>query len=65
VPCETQIGSLREPSNFAGLPVVTDDCVRLEPPSWAKRLIVSFSGPGCVAFIGKSLARYRLMPARF
>src|ERR671935_216072 len=38
VPCETVIGSLREPSDFAGLPVVTDDGVRLEAPSWAKRL---------------------------
>src|SRR5262249_50525533 len=38
VPCEIVIGSLREPSDFAGLPVVTDDGVRLEPPSWAKRL---------------------------
>jgi hypothetical protein len=38
VPCEIVIGSLREPSDFAGLPVVSDDGVRLEPPSWAKRL---------------------------
>jgi MoxR-like ATPase len=38
VPCEIVIGSLREPSDFAGLPVVTDEGVRLEPPSWAKRL---------------------------
>jgi hypothetical protein len=38
VPCETVIGSLREPSDFAGLPVVGDDGVRMEPPSWAKRL---------------------------
>src|SRR6266571_5240827 len=38
VPCETVIGSLREPSDFAGLPVVTDGGVRLEPPAWAKRL---------------------------
>lgn len=38
VPCEIVIGSLREPSDFAGLPVVTEDGVRLEPPSWAKRL---------------------------
>ncbi|MBV9543593.1 MAG: AAA family ATPase, partial [Chloroflexi bacterium] len=37
VPCEIVIGSLREPSDFAGLPVVTDEGVRLEPPSWAKR----------------------------
>src|SRR4051795_6585624 len=38
VPCEIVIGSLREPSDFAGLPIVTEDGVRLEPPSWAKRL---------------------------
>src|SRR5438477_2367262 len=38
VPCETVIGSLREPSDLAGLPVVTDEGVRLEPPAWAKRL---------------------------
>src|SRR4051794_5733220 len=38
VPCEIVIGSLREPSDFAGLPVVSDEGVRLEPPSWAKRL---------------------------
>src|SRR6266508_6639990 len=34
VPCEIVIGSLREPSDFAGLPVVTDEGVRVEPPSW-------------------------------
>src|ERR1700747_2039503 len=38
VPCEIVIGSLREPSDFAGLPVVSEEGVRLEPPSWAKRL---------------------------
>jgi hypothetical protein len=44
VPCETVIGSLREPSDFAGLPVVTDDGVRLEPPSWARRLREASAG---------------------
>src|SRR6266446_10761018 len=44
VPCETVIGSLREPSDFAGLPVVSDDGVRLEPPAWAKRLHAAQSG---------------------
>jgi len=44
VPCETVIGSLREPSDFAGLPVVTDDGVRLEAPSWAKRLHAAQAG---------------------
>src|SRR5215203_1151271 len=38
VPCETVIGSLREPSDFAGLPVVSDEGVRMEPPAWARRL---------------------------
>src|SRR2546425_3445582 len=44
VPCETVIGSLREPSDFAGLPVVADDGVRLEPPAWAKRLQAAEAG---------------------
>ena len=44
VPCETVIGSLREPSDLAGLPVVTDDGVRLEPPAWAKRLHAAQAG---------------------
>src|SRR3982074_797942 len=44
VPCETVIGSLREPSDFAGLPVVTDDGVRLEPPARAKRLPAAQAG---------------------
>src|SRR5712691_5129325 len=44
VACETVIGSLREPSDFAGLPVVADDGVRLEPPAWAKRLQAAQSG---------------------
>lgn len=38
VRCETVLGSIREPSDFAGLPVVGEDGVRLEPPNWAKRL---------------------------
>src|SRR6266542_3882391 len=44
VPCEIVIGSLREPSDFAGLPVVTDDGGRLEPPSWAKRVHAAQAG---------------------
>jgi hypothetical protein len=44
VPCETVIGSLREPSDFAGLPVVTDEGVRMEPPSWARRLHAAQAG---------------------
>jgi hypothetical protein len=37
-PCETVIASIREPSDFAGLPIVTDGDVRFAPPSWARRL---------------------------
>jgi hypothetical protein len=38
VPCETVIASIREPSDFAGLPVVMGDVVRFAPPAWARRL---------------------------
>jgi hypothetical protein len=38
VPCETVIASIREPSDFAGLPVVTDGQVMFAPPRWARRL---------------------------
>lgn len=44
VMCETVLGSLREPSDFAGLPVITDAGVRLEAPSWAKRLAAAGEG---------------------
>jgi hypothetical protein len=37
-PIEVVIASIREPSDFAGLPIVTGDEVRFAPPSWAKRL---------------------------
>jgi hypothetical protein len=37
-PCETVIASIREPSDFAGLPVVVGDGVRFAPPAWARRL---------------------------
>ena len=37
-PCEVVIGSIREPTDFGGLPVVVDGEVRLAPPSWARRL---------------------------
>src|SRR3990167_10280123 len=36
-PIETVIASLREPSDFAGLPVVSNGQVSLAAPSWAKR----------------------------
>jgi hypothetical protein len=41
---ETVIASVREPSDFAGLPVVTAEGVVLEPPSWAKRLVAKTPG---------------------
>jgi len=37
-PCETVIASIREPSDFAGLPVVADGNVVFAPPVWARRL---------------------------
>jgi hypothetical protein len=37
-PVEIVIGSIREPTDFAGLPVVVDGGVRLAPPAWAQRL---------------------------
>src|SRR5262245_20170731 len=37
-PCEVVIASIREPSDFAGLPVVADGGVRFAPPRWARRL---------------------------
>lgn len=38
VPCKTVLGSLREPADFAGLPVVTAEGVKLEAPTWAREL---------------------------
>lgn len=38
LPCEVVIASIREPSDFAGLPVVVDGDVRFAPPTWARRL---------------------------
>jgi MoxR-like ATPase len=37
-PVEVVIGSIREPADFAGLPVVVDGGVRMAPPAWANRL---------------------------
>ncbi len=37
-PCEVVIASIREPSDFAGLPIVVDGGVRFAPPSWATSL---------------------------
>lgn len=37
-PAEVVVGSIREPSDFAGLPVVDGGVVRLAAPAWARRL---------------------------
>lgn len=44
VPYEVVLGSLREPSDFGGLPVVTGDGVALHAPAWARRLIEAECG---------------------
>jgi len=44
LPCETVIASIREPSDFAGLPVVTGNAVRFAPPLWAIRLAEAGTG---------------------
>lgn len=45
VPCETVLGSVREPADVAGLPVVGDDgSVNLAPPAWARRLCEAEAG---------------------
>lgn len=48
MPVETVLGSIREPSDIVGLPIVTDDGVRLDPPTWAKRLAMTGRG---IAFL--------------
>lgn len=42
--CKTVLGSLREPSDFAGLPVVREHGVTLEAPAWAKELVAGGGG---------------------
>ena len=44
VPCETVLGSIREPADIAGMPVRTDTGVMLSPPSWAIRLCSAGAG---------------------
>ena len=36
---ETVIASIREPSDFSGLPVVRENSMYLAPPSWAKNIV--------------------------
>src|SRR5256714_7431605 len=43
-PCETVIAAIREPSDFAGLPVVTAGDVHMAPPRWAQRLAAAGHG---------------------
>jgi len=43
-PCETVIAAIREPSDFAGLPVIANGNVRFAPPQWAERLASSGKG---------------------
>ena len=43
-PCETVIAAIREPSDFAGLPVVTGGEVHMAPPRWAQRLATAGTG---------------------
>lgn len=38
VVCEVVVASIHDPTDFAGLPVITDGSVRLAPPAWARRL---------------------------
>jgi hypothetical protein len=44
VGCETVIASIRDPSDFGGLPVIRDNGVDLVPPRWAQRLAVAGGG---------------------
>jgi len=43
-PCEIVIASIREPSDFAGLPVIAGGEVRFAPPRWAQRLAAAGRG---------------------
>src|ERR1700759_1264895 len=54
LPCETVIASIREPSDFAGLPIVVGDGVRFAPPTWAQRLAAE--GRGLLFLAGLSNA---------
>lgn len=43
-PCEIVIASIREPSDFAGLPVVLNGGVHFAPPTWASNLAAAKRG---------------------
>jgi hypothetical protein len=44
LPVEVVIASIREPSDFAGLPIINDGEVRMAPPAWARRLATAGKG---------------------
>ena len=44
LPVEVVVGSIREPSDFAGLPVIRDGHTWFAPPRWAERLADAGSG---------------------
>jgi hypothetical protein len=44
VPCEVVVASIREPTDFAGLPVVDAGTVRFAPPRWAQNLAEAGKG---------------------
>jgi len=44
MPIEVVVGSIREPSDFSGLPVIRDDGTWFAPPRWAERLAASGAG---------------------
>jgi len=49
---ETVIASIRDPSDFAGLPIVVGSGVEFAPPSWAQRLVAAAEkGVGGVLFL--------------
>jgi hypothetical protein len=43
-PCETVIAAIREPSDFAGLPIIRESKVEMAPPRWAERLAAAGKG---------------------
>jgi len=65
LPCETVIASIREPSDFAGLPIVVGDGVRFAPPAWARRLaeaghgLAADAAPDVAAVAARVLAKCR------
>ncbi|HHY79733.1 MAG TPA: AAA domain-containing protein [Thermoanaerobacter sp.] len=44
LPVEVVIASIREPSDFSGLPVLVNGEVKMAPPAWAKRLVEAERG---------------------